>query len=358
MKKYVLLLFSLLTITTTGCNTTSESDSGSDVNQAVTTGVDTGKDTEDEYTLDAYRQGSQIYIVENGETYRYPNGYYKVNGDGTSSKDDYFYCPVSYLDGNTDVNYNDFEEDIANSVGGVAKVQSNRLGYNTNGHERGVFLPSGKVLPYPEDGIWETEPEDRQDHGQYYIFTKTGNRFYFNELKEKKEETTADEQTAGEAEAYTTESFSAQTRTDTSSNQSESISSEARAYTENDTMYIDEGNGNVYAYNDGFYTDENGVEFAYADSYWKLADMDIISSDEAERLENENTEGKGVKIELSQMYYDSSCDRYYYFEDLFGRKLYYPEGGVWEDYDNENAPFVFTRNGERIYLDDATQVPE
>lgn len=139
-------------------------------------------------------------------------------------------------------------------------------------------------------------------------------------------------------------------------------------FIKDDIMYIREGNGNCYAYNEGIYTDDNTNEkFIYSNSYFDLyavapeefsSDNEEDALDEASELNDKNTEGKGVKIKLSQMNFDSAANRYYFEEDWLGRKAYYPENGIWGEYENEGNLYVFSKNGTKICFSSLEEITE
>lgn len=139
------------------------------------------------------------------------------------------------------------------------------------------------------------------------------------------------------------------------------------AFVKDGIMYIRESNGNCYTYNDGIYTDDvTNESYIYSYSYFNLyavdPDADIFKSVDSEdylseigNMDDENTEGKGVKIELSKMKSDPATDRYYFEEDMIGRKSYYPENGIWS---TDGEFYVFSKNGTRITFKNLEEITE
>ncbi len=146
------------------------------------------------------------------------------------------------------------------------------------------------------------------------------------------------------------------------------VDAQESVFIKDNIMYIREGNGNCYEYNEGIYTDDaTNEEYIYSYSYFNLyavapeefkSDNKEDALNEASELDDKNTEGKGVKIKLSKMNFDSAANRYYFEEDWVGQKSYYPENGIWEDYNNEGKFYVFSKNGTRIYFNSLEEITE
>lgn len=142
--------------------------------------------------------------------------------------------------------------------------------------------------------------------------------------------------------------------------------SKESAFIKDGIMYIREGDGSCYTYNEGIYTDDATNEsYIYGSSYFDLhavdPDADIFKSvdpddlSEVGNMDDENTEGKGVRIELSKMKTDPATGRYYFEEDWVGQKSYYPENGIW----GTNGEFyVFSKSGTRITFSSLEEITE
>lgn len=144
--------------------------------------------------------------------------------------------------------------------------------------------------------------------------------------------------------------------------------SKESAFVKDDIMYIRESDGSCYTYNDGIYTDDVTDEsYIYSNSYYDLyavdpnaaefQSMNLKDSDLSEigKLDDKNTTGKGVKIELYKMKYDSQTSNYYFDEDWVGRKEYYPENGIWG---SDGDFYIFSKNGTRISFSSIEEITE
>lgn len=148
----------------------------------------------------------------------------------------------------------------------------------------------------------------------------------------------------------------------------EEVASESKesAFIKDSIMYIREGNGNCYTYDEGIYTDDATNEsYIYGGSYFNLyavdPDNDIFKSidpddlSEVGNMDDENTEGKGVKIELSKMKVEPGSGRYYFEEDMVGQKSYYPKNGIWG---TDGEFYIFSKNGTRITFKSLEEITE
>lgn len=154
----------------------------------------------------------------------------------------------------------------------------------------------------------------------------------------------------------------------TNTNSNDTAQTGYKAFEKDGIMYIGDALGNSYEYNNGIYTDDNtGEEYIYVDSlntfggklpsirseYNLTADVHDESKriEEIEKLDKKNKTHKGYKIPLSLLPYDSN-HQYYFEEDWVGRKEYYPENGIYSNYDypdNADYPyFIFAKDGTRI----------